>query len=85
MDAGNIWTLRQDIGREAGAFRFKDFHKSIAVVGGLGIRLNLDFVLLRLDMGLVWRDPQLQKWMPVSHWFAPNTYAIRFGVGYPFL
>jgi len=85
IDAGNIWTLRQDLGREAGAFRFKDFHKSIAVAGGIGIRLNLDFVLLRLDMGLALRDPHLRQWLPASHWFKPNTYAIQFGVGYPFL
>ena len=85
VDAGNIWTLRQDLGREAGAFRFRDFHKSIAVAGGVGIRLNLEFVLLRLDMGLVIRDPHQQKWIPVYQWFKPNTYAIQFGVGYPFL
>ncbi|MCL1973971.1 MAG: BamA/TamA family outer membrane protein, partial [Bacteroidetes bacterium] len=84
VDAGNVWTLRQDLGREAGAFRFKDFYQSIAVAGGFGLRLNLDFVLLRLDMGLVWRDPQHRDWMPVSHWFKSNNYAIQFGVGYPF-
>ena len=85
IDVGNIWTLRQHSGREAGVFRIADFSKSIAVAGGAGIRLNLDFVLLRLDMGLVLRDPYQQKWMPVSQWFKPNTYAIQFGVGYPFL
>jgi outer membrane protein assembly factor BamA len=85
IDAGNIWTLRQDSGREASAFRLKDFHRSIAVAGGVGIRLNLEFVLLRLDMGLVLRDPHLQQWMPVSQWFKPSSYAIQFGVGYPFM
>ena len=85
IDAGNIWTLRQDLGREAGAFRFKDFYKSIAVAGGVGIRLNLEFVLLRLDFGLILRDPHVRQWMPIYNWFKPNTYAIQFGVGYPFL
>jgi len=85
VDAGNVWTLRQDPGREAGAFRIKDFAKEIAVAAGVGIRLNLEFVLLRLDMGLVLRDPYLQKWTPMPQWFKPNTYAIQFGVGYPFL
>ena len=85
VDAGNVWTIRQDLGREAGAFRIKDFHKSIAIAGGLGIRLNLEFVLLRLDMGLALRDPHQRKWTPVSQWFKPGTTAIQFGVGYPFL
>ena len=85
VDAGNIWTIRQNVGREAGAFRIKDFYKSIAVAGGIGIRLNLEFVLLRLDMGFVLRDPHLRQWTTVSNWFKPNTYAIQFGVGYPFL
>ena len=85
IDAGNIWTLRQDAGREAGAFRLKDFHKSIAMAVGAGIRLNLEFVLLRLDMGFVLRDPYQQKWIAPSQWLKPNMYAIQFGVGYPFL
>ena len=85
MDAGNIWTLRQDLGREAGAFRFKDFHKGIAVAGGVGIRLNLEFVLLRLDLGVSLRNPYLQKWTLPSQWFKSGAYALQFGVGYPFL
>ena len=85
LDAGNIWTLRQDLGREAGAFRLKDFHKSIAVAGGVGIRLNLEFVLLRIDMGVVLHDACKQKWVPASQWLKPRTYSIQFGVGYPFL
>jgi outer membrane protein assembly factor BamA len=85
IDAGNIWTLRQDLGREAGAFRVRDFYKGVAIAGGVGLRLNLEFVLLRLDLGLVCRDPHLRQWVPMTNWFMPNTYAIQFGVGYPFL
>ena len=85
VDAGNIWTLRNDLGREAGSFRFKDFYRSVAIAGGVGIRLNLEFVLLRLDLGLVLRDAHLRKWIPVSQWFKPGSTAIQFGVGYPFL
>ena len=84
VDAGNVWTLRQEEKREAGAFRFNNFHKSIAVAGGLGLRLNLDFVLLRLDLGFVLRDPYQQRWHSTSKWFQRDHYTLQFGVGYPF-
>ncbi len=51
---------------------------------GLGIRVNLDFVILRLDMGMIVRNPVKQAWVPVSQWLKRENYAIQFGVGYPF-
>jgi Outer membrane protein/protective antigen OMA87 len=84
VDAGNIWTLRQEEKREAGAFRFNNFYKSIAVAGGLGLRLNLDFVLLRLDLGFILRDPYKQRWHAGSEWLQKDNYTLQFGVGYPF-
>jgi len=84
VDAGNIWTLRSEVGEEEGLFRIKDFYKSMALNWGAGIRLNLDFVILRLDMGIVTYDPYKKSWIGPSQWFKPNTYALQFGVGYPF-
>lgn len=84
VDAGNIWTLRSDPGKESGLFRIKDFYKSMAINWGAGLRLNLDFVVLRLDMGMVAHDPFRKTWIAPSKWFQTNTYSIQFGVGYPF-
>jgi len=83
-DAGNIWNLRVEEGREAGLFRFKDFYKSIAFNWGTGLRLNLDFVILRLDLGMIAYDPLIKSWIGIKNWFKPNTYSLQFGVGYPF-
>jgi len=83
-DAGNIWTLPREEAAEAGVFRFRNFYKSIAMDAGLGIRVNLDFVILRLDMGMIVRDPVKQAWVPVSQWLRRDNYTIQFGVGYPF-
>ena len=83
-DFGNIWTLRNEQGREDGLFRIGDFHESIAVNWGAGARLNLDFVILRLDLGMVARDPYLKSWIGPKRWFRENTYSLQFGVGYPF-
>ena len=84
VDAGNIWTLPREEASEAGVFRFNNFYKSIAMDTGLGIRVNLDFVILRLDMGMIVRNPVKQAWVPVSQWLKRENYAIQFGVGYPF-
>lgn len=83
-DVGNIWSLRSEPGREDAQFRLKDFYKSIAVNWGVGARLNLDFVVLRLDLGIVARDPYLKEWISPGRWFERDTYSFQFGVGYPF-
>lgn len=84
IDAGNIWTLRNEPGKENATFRLKDFYKSVAVNWGFGARLNLDFVILRLDLGMVAHDPMTNKWLGAGEWFKKNSYSLQFGVGYPF-
>lgn len=83
-DAGNIWNTRVEPGKESGLFRLKDFYKSIAINWGAGVRLNLDFLVLRLDLGMVAFDPLKSAWVGPKNWFKQDTYALQFGVGYPF-
>lgn len=83
-DAGNIWTLRSEAGREEGLFKINSFYKSIAFNWGVGARLNLDFVILRLDLGMVAYDPVIKRWIKPGEWFRRDTYSLQFGVGYPF-
>ena len=81
LDAGNIWDCA-DKG-EADAFSFE----SIALNWGLGLRLNLDFILLRLDAGIRLHDPGKQagkRWIEPAYWLDGGNTAIHFGVGYPF-
>jgi outer membrane protein assembly factor BamA len=84
VDAGNIWNTRVEPGKESGLFRIKDFYKSVAINWGTGIRLNLDFLVLRLDLGMVVYDPLKTSWIGPKNWFKRDTYALQFGVGYPF-
>ena len=54
---------------------------------GLGLRLNLDFILLRLDAGIRIHDPGLpegKRWVAPANWLDKGNAAIHFGVGYPF-
>lgn len=87
VDAGNIWTLKDDgsvTGRES-MFRWDNLGKSIAMNWGFGLRLDFNFLILRLDLGMKVHDPaRMQKWVHPADWFHRNNYALHFGVGYPF-
>lgn len=87
IDAGNIWNFkRMDDSEDAalGVIKAETFLKSIAVSYGLGIRLDMDFVLMRLDFGFVGHDPRRQCWVSPKQWFGRDNYCVQFGVGYPF-
>ena len=87
IDAGNVWTLR-DTGSEnntASKLMMSTFAESIAANWGVGIRLDLNFLVLRLDMGMRLHDPaREQKWLRPGQWLKRDGYAVHFGVGYPF-
>lgn len=87
IDAGNIWTLKDD-GTESGKesmLTADTFGKSIAANWGAGLRLDFNFLILRLDLGLKVHDPaREQRWVGPDLWFRRDGYALHFGVGYPF-
>ena len=87
VDAGNVWTLRDTGGENSAASKLmmRTFAKSIAANWGIGIRLDLNFLLLRLDMGMRLHDPaRVSRWVRPDQWLERDGYAIHFGVGYPF-
>ncbi len=59
-DFGNIWTWKEDINRPGSKFS-TDFYKQIAVSGGVGLRIDLDFFVVRFDLGLPLSNPALPK------------------------
>ena len=60
VDAGNIWTVKYDSLRPGSQFT-KNWYNEIAVASGFGVRYDLDFVVIRLDVGLKLRNPALQE------------------------
>ncbi len=85
VDAGNIWTIKEYQGQPGGVFRFNEFYKQIAVAYGLGLRINLNFLLIRLDAGMKAYDPAERDKKFVL--FKPNftdKFALHFAIGYPF-
>ena len=87
VDAGNIWMLKDD-GTETGmesVITARTFGDSIAANWGVGLRLDFNFLILRLDMGIKMHDPAREiKWVGPDQWFKKDGYALHFGVGYPF-
>lgn len=87
VDVGNVWNFKDESGTGEGSFRFDDFYNSLAADWGTGIRFDLDFILLRVDVGFKVRDPSLEQDLRLlgpRDWFAKDGFAIHFGVGYPF-
>ncbi len=86
VDAGNVWTIKDYIAQSGGYFRWNTFYKEIALSYGLGFRLDLNFLLLRLDAGMKAHNPALpegDRWTIFKPKFS-RDFAIHFAIGYPF-
>lgn len=88
VDAGNIWSYNHDPATEGSQFRIKKFYNDLAVGTGTGIRLDLSFVMLRVDMGMKLRDPRLtpgSKWIMLNRAYNfKDDFTIVLAIGYPF-
>lgn len=58
VDAGNIWTIGDDVNRVGGQIS-KDWYKQFGIAAGFGLRLDLDFFIVRIDLGIPMRNPAL--------------------------
>ena len=89
-DAGNIWSINKLEDREGASFNVNTFYNDIAVDGGLGMRLDFSFFILRLDYGLKFRDPKENignRWIITSssyNVFNASNGMLNFSIGYPF-
>lgn len=86
LDAGNIWTIKGTDRQYKGQFKLNTFYKQIASAWGLGIRLDLDFILIRLDCGWKLYDPaDIPKYkMDDSGYMVPDGYKSKWRVVHPF-
>jgi outer membrane protein insertion porin family len=91
-DAGNIWNLREQEEVPGGKFRSRDFMKQVALGTGIGLRLDFNFFLLRLDLSFPLADPRTlnetgRYFGPVrpldSSWRRENL-ILNLAIGYPF-
>ena len=88
-DAGNIWTL-YDYDQQKGGLFTNDFYKEIGWSYGGGIRLDFNFFVFRVDLGVKLYDPARldydgRMWRTASNglnW--KDDCAVHFAIGYPF-
>ncbi|MAR67942.1 MAG: hypothetical protein CL833_11905 [Crocinitomicaceae bacterium] len=90
-DAGNIWLVNEDSLRTNGHFNWKrSVPKEIALGGGIGLRMDLDFFLIRFDFALPLYNPAIadnSRWIfgksneDIELFFKPQ---LVLGIGYPF-
>ena len=87
VDAGNIWTIYNYDDQPGGVFLWDEFYKQIAVSYGMGIRLDLNFLVIRLDAAMKAINPVYAEGplrYPISHPRFGRDFAWHFAVGYPF-
>ena len=87
VDAGNIWTMHDYSDQPGGVFLWNEFYKQIAASYGLGIRLDLNFLVLRLDVAMKAVNPVYAEGplrYPIAHPRFKRDFAWHFAVGYPF-
>lgn len=52
LDAGNVWLLRNDTDRPGGRLSDGNFLKDLALGTGFGMRYDMDFLVVRFDVGI---------------------------------
>ncbi len=91
VDAGNIWLYNDDPLKQGAQFT-KNFYKELAVGAGVGLRLDVSILIVRLDVAFPLRKPWLpdgERWvikqiqLGNSQWRKDNI-IWNLGIGYPF-
>ncbi|MBD3637661.1 MAG: BamA/TamA family outer membrane protein [Crocinitomicaceae bacterium] len=61
-DIGNIWKINSDsASNDPGVFNFNTFYKQVAIGVGFGVRYDLTFLILRLDVSWPLHNPYLPE------------------------
>ncbi len=85
MDMGNVWLLHNTPDLPGGMFQLKYFIPDIAIDMGIGIRVDFDYFIVRLDPAVPIRVPY---YFENNHWYAGklglSDIIWNFGIGYPF-
>ncbi|MCQ2346019.1 MAG: BamA/TamA family outer membrane protein [Paludibacteraceae bacterium] len=88
-DAGNIWTYTEYDSQPEGDFKWNRFYQELAWSYGVGLRLDFNFFVFRVDFGVKLYDPSRisdgKQWRTAGNglcWKDDMTF--HFAIGYPF-
>ncbi|WP_194776904.1 translocation and assembly module lipoprotein TamL [Pararhodonellum marinum] len=90
VDAGNVWLYNDNEALPGGQFS-SDWYKQLGIGGGIGLRVDIDFFVIRLDLATPFHKPyniEGERWsrnfdILDSGWRRENL-ILNFGIGYPF-
>ena len=84
-DIGNVWMFKDYEYMPGAAFSWRNFFSDLALGVGLGLRVKVSFITLRLDFAIPVYDPtyaSTDRWR-ISQWKF-NSINTNFGINYPF-
>ncbi len=91
LDAGNIWLSHKDPEMPNADFQFNRFYKEIGLGAGVGLRLDFNFFIIRLDAAVPIYDPSQNpdsRWIDVvnknGHKALNRPVNFTFGIGHAF-
>ena len=92
VDAGNIWLYNENENIPGGALNLSEVPDQLAVGGGIGLRLDVSFFVLRLDVAVPFRKPYLpenERWVfddihPGNSAWRQENVVFNLAIGYPF-
>lgn len=96
VDAGNVWNYRELAEYGPNSVLRKDFYKQLAIGGGVGLRFDFSYLVLRLDLATPFRKPwYAYEEIPRSPWVLKDidfgnrdwrreNLVLNIAVAYPF-
>ena len=85
LDAGNIWLLKDDQYRPGGKLKFKNFFNELALGTGLGLRFDMEMLVVRADLGVALHAPYdtgKSGYFNIPRF--KDLLAFHLAIGYPF-
>ena len=91
-DVGNIWLARKNEDMPGAEFSFKRFYRELAVDVGVGLRLDFNFFVIRVDLAVPIYDPtrsdEQGKVINLLWLYPPHPYrllnGLKVAIGYAF-
>lgn len=84
VDAGNVWLFHPNESVPGGEFKFNEFYKQIALDAGLGLRLDVSFLIIRADLAYAMRNPFPNSEGSYWRFDQKGNLRLQLGIGHPF-
>ena len=84
VDAGNVWLLEEDEQRPGGKLSLSSLPEDMALGTGVGVRLDMDFLVFRADLGIGLHCPYDTGTSGYFNIPFKDSLSFHLAIGYPF-